>query len=89
MAQARTQIESLIADSVEVIGSKQAESFLNIENNAAFFTSVIRYAVLNDHAQRESYSPDLSEILLSGRVPSCTKDFVGRKKELSLSLIHI
>ena len=83
VTQARTQIESLIADSVKVIGSNQVETFLNIENNAAFFTSVIRYAVLNDHVQKESYSPDLSEILLSGRVPSCTKDFVGRKKELS------
>lgn len=83
VTQARTQIETLIADSVEVIGNKQTETFLNIENNAAFFTSVIRYAVLNDHTQKESYSPDLSEILLSGRVPSCTKDFVGRKKELS------
>ncbi len=66
-----------------VIGIDKILEMKNISDNAVFFAALVRYAVLNDHSQNVVYSLDLSETLLSGRVPSCTKDFLGRKKELS------
>lgn len=81
--QARSQMESLLNESIDVIGIDKIQEMKNIPDNAAFFAAMVRYAVLNDHSQNVVYSPDLSETLLSGRVPSCTKDFLGRKKELS------
>ena len=81
--QARSQMEILLNESVGVIGTDKIQELKNISDNAAFFTAMIRYAVLNDHSQNVMCSPDLSETLLSGRVPSCTKDFLGRKKELT------
>lgn len=81
--QARSQMESLLDESIDVIGIAKIQEMKNIPDNAAFFTAMVRYAVLNNHSQNVVYSPDLSETLLSGRVPSCTKDFLGRKKELS------
>ena len=81
--QARSQMEALLDESVDVIGTDKIQEMKNISDNAAFFTAMFRYAVLNDHSQNVVYSPDLSETLLSGRVPSCTKNFLGRKKELS------
>ncbi len=81
--QARSQMEALLDESVNVIGVDKILEMKNISDNAAFFAAIVRYAVLNDHSQNVVYSPDLSETLLSGRVPSCPKDFLGRKKELS------
>ena len=81
--QARSQMESLLDESIDVIGADKIQEMKNIPDNAAFFAAMVRYAVLNDHRQNVVYSPDLSEILLSGQVPSCTKDFLGRKKEVS------
>lgn len=81
--QARSQMESLLDESIDVIGADKIQEMKQISDNAAFFAAMVRYAVLNDHNQNVIYSPDLSETLLSGRVPSCTKDFLGRKKELS------
>lgn len=81
--QARSQMEALLDESIDVIGADKIQEMKNITDNAAFFAAMVRYAVLNDHSQNVIYSPDLSKTLLSGRVPSCTKDFLGRKKELS------
>ena len=81
--QARSQMESLLNESIDVIGIDKIQKMKNIADNAAFFAAMVRYAVLNDHSQNVVYSPDLSETLLSGRVPSCTKDFLGRKKEFA------
>lgn len=81
--QARSQMESLLDESIDVIGADKIQEMKQISDNAAFFAAMVRYAVLNDHNQNVIYSPDLSETLSSGRVPSCTKDFLGRKKELS------
>ncbi len=81
--QVRSQLESLLDESIDVIGADKIQEMKQISDNAAFFAAMVRYAVLNDHSQNVVYSPDLSETLLSGRVPSCTKDFLGRKKELS------
>ena len=82
-SQARFQMESLLDESIDVIGTDKIQELKSISDNASFFAAMIRYTVLNDHSQHMVCSPDLSEILLSGRVPSCTKDFLGRKKELS------
>lgn len=81
--QARSQMEALLDESIDVIGTDKIQGMKHISDNAAFFAEMVRYSVLNDHSQNVVYSPDLSETLLSGRVPSCTKDFLGRKKELS------
>ena len=81
--QVRSQLESLLDESIDVIGADKIQEMKQISDNAAFFAAMVRYAVLNDHSQNVVYSPDLSETLLSGRVLSCTKDFLGRKKELS------
>ena len=81
--QARSQMESLLDESIDVIGTDKIQGMKSVSDNAAFFAAMVRYAVLNDHSQNVVYSPDLSETLLSGRVPSYTKDFLGRKKELS------
>lgn len=81
--QVRSQLESLLDESIDVIGADKIQEMKQISDNAAFFAAMVCYAVLNDHSQNVVYSPDLSETLLSGRVLSCTKDFLGRKKELS------
>lgn len=81
--QARSQMESLLDESIDVIGADKIQELKQISDNAAFFAAMVRYAVLNDHSQNVIYSPDLSATLLSGRMPSYTKDFLGRKKELS------
>ncbi len=82
-SQARFQLESLLDKSIDVIGTEKIQELKSISDNAVFMATMIRYAVLNDHSQNVVFSPDLSDILLSGRVPSCTRDFLGRKKELS------
>ena len=82
-SQARFQMESLLDESIDVIGKDKIQELRSISDNAVFMTAMVRYAVLNDHSQNVVFSPDLSDILLSGRVPSCTRDFLGRKKELS------
>ena len=68
-SQARFQMESLLNESIDVIGIDKIQELKSISDNAAFFAAMIRYAVLNDHSQNVVYSPDLSEILFSGRIP--------------------
>ncbi len=82
-SQARFQLESLLDESIDVIGTDKTQELRSISDNAVLMAAMVRYAVLNDHSQNVVFSPDLSDILLSGRVPSCTRDFLGRKKELS------
>lgn len=65
-----------------MIGNQKADEILRIQALDQFFTDVIRYALLNDHSQSTLYSPDLTEVLLSSKVPTATKSFLGRKEEL-------
>ncbi len=81
-AQARSQLEELINDSRDVIGDKKADEMLEVPTLEGFFAEVVRYAILNDHTHGTLYSPDLSDILLSAKVPTATKTFLGRKEEL-------
>ena len=70
-AQARIQMEELITDSIKTIGQEMADALIQEPDNAAFFCSVVRYAILNDHSTGALYSPDLSEVILCNKLPSC------------------
>ena len=81
-SQARYQMEELIHDSQNIIGSKTADEMLALTDNAAFFTAIIRYAVPLDHEHSGLFSPDLSDTIQNSRLPSITEEFVERKNEL-------
>lgn len=79
----RELLLELVADSVDVIGTKKANEFARITDDAELITALIRYAILNDHDSKHTLlSPDLSDILLSNRLPSANCYFIGRKEEL-------
>lgn len=65
-----------------VISETTVKSYQFSTFHDAFFTGIIRYAVLSDHNTGALYSPDLSDVLLGNRLHSCTEKFVGRKEEL-------
>ena len=72
-------------DSVDVIGTKKADEFAQITDDAEFITTLVRYAILNDHNSRHTLlSPDLSDILLSNKLPSVNRNFLGRKEQLKI-----
>lgn len=81
-SQARSQMEELIKDSIPVVGMTKADELIAITDNAEFFTQVIRYAILSDHAHSKAFSPDLSEDLQNCFLPSVSPEFVGRKDEI-------
>ena len=79
----RELLLELVADSVDVIGTKKADEFTRITDDAELITALICYAILNDHDSKHTLlSPDLSDILLSNRLPSANCYFIGRKEEL-------
>ena len=79
----RELLLELVADSVDVIGTKKADEFARITDDAELITALIRYAILNDHDSKHTLlSPDLSDILLSNRLPSANCYFIRRKEEL-------
>lgn len=79
----RELLLELVADSVDVIGTKKADEFARITDDAELITALIRYAILNGHDSKHTLlSPDLSDILLSNRLPSANCYFIGRKEEL-------
>lgn len=79
----RELLLELVADSVDVIGTEKADEFARITDDAELITALIRYAILNDHDSKHALlSPDLSDILLSNRLPSANRYFIGRKEEL-------
>lgn len=79
----RELLLELVADSVDVIGTKKADEFARITDDAELITALIRYAILNDHDSKHTLlSPDLSDILLSNKLPSANCYFIGRKEEL-------
>lgn len=83
MPATRELLLELVADSVDVIGTKKADEFARITDDAELITALIRYAILNDHDSKHTLlSPDLSDILLSNRLPSANCYFIGRKEEL-------
>lgn len=79
---ARTQMEELVCDSTPVIGSNKACELNDIKDNAAFFTQIVRYAILSDHEHNGQFSPDLSDDLLNCMIPSVNMEFTGRKEEV-------
>ena len=79
----RELLLELVADSVDVIGTEKADEFARITDDAELITALIRYAILNDHDSKHTLlSPDLSDVLLSNRLPSANRYFIGRKEEL-------
>ena len=79
----RELLLELVADSVDVIGTKKADEFARITDDAELITALIRYAILNVHDSKHTLlSPDLSDILLSNRLPSANCYCIGRKEEL-------
>ena len=79
----RELLLELVTDSMEVIGTEKADAFHRITDDAELITALIRYAILNDHDSRHTLlSPDLSDVLLSNRLPSLNRFFIGRKEEL-------
>lgn len=88
-AQARIQMEELITDSIKTIGQEMADALIQELDNAAFFCSVVRYAILNDHSTGALYSPDLSEVILCNKLPSCNQAFIGRKDEIKAIASHL
>lgn len=88
-SQARTQMEELITDSIKTIGQGMSDALIRERDNAAFFCSVVRYAILNDHSTGALYSPDLSEIILGNKLPSCNPAFIGRKDEIKSISSHL
>lgn len=81
----RKLLLELVMDSVDVIGTKKADEFAQIIDDAEFITALVRYAILNDHDSRHTLlSPDLSDILLSNKLPSVNRYFIGRKEELKV-----
>ncbi len=88
-SQARIQMEELITDSIKTIGQEMADALIQEPDNAAFFCSVVRYAILNDHSTGALYSPDLSEVILCNKLPSCNQAFIGRKDEIKAIASHL
>lgn len=83
MTATRKLLLKLVADSVDVIGTEKADEFAGITDDAELITALIRYAILNDHDSKHTLlSPDLSDNLLSNRLPSANRCFIGRKEEL-------
>ena len=74
----RELLLELVADSVDVIGTEKADEFARITDDAELITALIRYAILNDHDSKHTLlSPDLSDILLSNRLPSANRYFIN------------
>jgi len=81
----RKLLLELVMDSMDVIGTKKADEFAQITDDAELITALIRYAILNDHDSRHTLlSPDLSDILLSNKLPSVNRYFLGRKEEIKV-----
>ncbi|MBO5082900.1 MAG: AAA family ATPase [Lachnospiraceae bacterium] len=79
----RELLLELVADSVDVIGIEKNDEFARITDDSELITALICYAILNDHDSKHTLlSPSLSDILLSNRLPSANRYFIGRKEEL-------
>ncbi|MCR4705216.1 MAG: tetratricopeptide repeat protein, partial [Lachnospiraceae bacterium] len=81
---ARQEIEALITNSIPVIGEEKAAELLSNKDNATFFAEAVLYAVFCDHKIKEHHSPDLSDLLISSRLPRAVQTFTGREELLKL-----
>ena len=82
ISNARTRLEQLLRENEPAIGKSMVQDIQSIEDTALFFTSMIRYAISNNHAPGELYSPALSDTLLNCHSPSVSPYFVGRVAEV-------
>ena len=81
ISHARTETEKLLQENQAILGKEMIETMTSMADNAAFFTSVIRYAISNSHSQGSLFSPDLADILLNCHVPKPVLTFTGRDAE--------
>jgi hypothetical protein len=79
---AKEMVSELIDISRPVIGNAKADELLASSDYAEFFTKAMLYAILCDHEKSGLYSPDLTDVLLNCRLPSVSREFVGRTAEL-------
>lgn len=82
VSNARYLMEDMINNSRKIIGITKADELTAIDDNATFFTDVMLYAILSDHNIKNLYSPDITDILLSNRLPDVMKEFIGRNDEI-------
>ena len=82
VSNARYLMEDMINNSRKIIGITKADELTAIDDNATFFTDVMLYAILSDHNIKNLYSPDITDILLSNRLPAVMKEFIGRNDEI-------
>lgn len=82
VSNARYLMEDMINNSRKIIGSTMTDELIAIDDNATFFTDVMLYAILSDHNRKNLYSPELTDILLSNRLPAVLKEFIGRNDEI-------
>lgn len=82
ISNARYLMEDMINNSRKIIGSTMTDELIAIDDNATFFTDVMLYAILSDHNRKNLYSPELTDILLSNRLPAVVKEFIGRNDEI-------
>lgn len=82
VSNARYLMEDMINNSRKIIGITKADELTAIDDNATFFTDVMLYAILSDHNIKNLYSPDITYILLSNRLPAVMKEFIGRNDEI-------
>lgn len=78
----RHEIETLISDSIPVIGRDKADELLSIQDYAEFLTEAVLYSLFCDHKIKDKQSPDIMDRLLSNRLPKRSKDFVGRSDDI-------
>lgn len=82
MPATRELLLEFLTDSIDVIGTEKADEFAQIADYAELITALIRYAILNNHESKHTLrSPDLSDILLSNRLPSANRYFMRRKED--------
>ena len=82
VSNARYLMADMINNSLKIIGSTMTDELIAIDDNATFFTDVMLYAILSDHNRKNLYSPELTDILLSNRLPAVLKEFIGRNDEI-------
>lgn len=82
VSNARYLMEDMINNSRKIIGITKTDELTAINDNATFFTDVMLYAILSDHNRKNLYSPGITDILLSNRLPAVVKEFIGRNDEI-------
>jgi len=82
ISHARSETEKLLRENEMLLGNDMIGTMTSLEDNAEFFTSVIRYAISNSHSQGTFFSPNLADTLLNCHAPKPVLTFTGRDTEV-------